>query len=64
MILVQDQGGSEFQAAGILKYAEDLKRGPNTDIGAIDLFEMAYRSPRGKRGSSSDAYAFVGRFDR
>lgn len=62
-IFVQDQGGSEFQPAAILKYVEDLKRGPNTDIGAIDLFEMVISSPRGKRGSSCDAHAFVGRFD-
>ena len=30
-ILVQDQGGAEFQTAGILKYVEDLKRGTNTE---------------------------------
>jgi hypothetical protein len=30
-ILVQDQGGSEIQPAGILKYSEELKRRPNTE---------------------------------
>jgi hypothetical protein len=27
--LAQGQGGTEFQPAGILKYVEELKRGPN-----------------------------------
>ena len=40
-ILVQDQGGAELQPAGILKYVEDLKRGPNTKIGEKDFFEIA-----------------------
>jgi hypothetical protein len=40
-ILVQGQGGPEFQPAGILKYVEDLKRGPNAEIGPIDIFEIA-----------------------
>ena len=40
-ILVQDQGGAEFQAAGKLKYVEDLKLGTNTEIGPKDFFEMA-----------------------
>ena len=31
-ILVQGQGGAEFQPAGILKYVEELERGPNTGI--------------------------------
>jgi len=39
--LVQDQGGAEFQTAGILKYVEDLKRGTNTEIGPKDFFEIA-----------------------
>jgi hypothetical protein len=30
-ILVQDQGGADVQPAGILKYSEELKRGPNTE---------------------------------
>ena len=42
-ILVQDQGGAEFQPAGILKYVEDLKRGANTEIGPKDFFEIASR---------------------
>ncbi len=39
-ILVQSQGGAEFQTAGILKYVEDLKRDPNMEIGPKDIFEM------------------------
>ena len=40
-ILVQVQGGTEFQPADILKYFEELNRGPNTEIGTKDIFEMA-----------------------
>ena len=40
-ISVQDQGGAKVQPAGILKYSEELKRGPNTEIGPIDFFEIA-----------------------
>jgi len=40
-ILVQGQGGAEVQPAGILKYSEELKRGPNTEIGTKDIFEIA-----------------------
>jgi aminopeptidase N len=40
-ILAQGQGRTEFQPAGILKYVEDLKRGPNTEIGKKDFFEIA-----------------------
>ena len=40
-ILVQGQGGTKFQPAGILKYVEDLKRGPNAEIGPKDFFEIA-----------------------
>jgi hypothetical protein len=40
-ILVQSQGGSEIQPAGILKYSEELKGGPNTEIGPKDIFEIA-----------------------
>ena len=39
--MVQDQGGAKVQPAGILKYSEELKRGPNTEIGPIDFFEIA-----------------------
>ena len=39
--MVQDQGGPEFQPAGILKYVEDLQRGPNAEVGPIDIFEIA-----------------------
>jgi hypothetical protein len=40
-ILVQYQGRTELQAAGIHGYVEDLKRGPNAEIGPKDFFEMA-----------------------
>jgi hypothetical protein len=39
--LAQGQGGVEFQPADILKYFEELKRGPNTEIETKDFFEMA-----------------------
>ena len=35
------QGGTALQPAGILKYVKDLKRGPNTEIGQKDFFEIA-----------------------
>jgi hypothetical protein len=40
-IFVRDQGEAEDQPEGILKYVEDLRRGPNADIGRKDFFEMA-----------------------
>jgi len=40
-ILVQSQGGLEFQPGGILKYFEDLKRELNTGFEPKDNFEMA-----------------------
>jgi len=40
-ILVQVQGGTESQPADILKYFEELKLDPNTEIGTKGLFEMA-----------------------
>ena len=43
-ILVQAQGGIALQPAGILKYVEDLERGPNTEIGPKDFFETASRN--------------------
>ncbi len=43
-ILVQGQGGAEFQPAGILLYVEDLKRGHNAGIGPKDFFEIASNS--------------------
>jgi hypothetical protein len=41
LILVQDQGGREFQTGGILLYFEDLERTPNADIGPKNFFEIA-----------------------
>ena len=41
-ILVQAQGGATLQPAGILKYVEDLERGPNKEIGPKDFFEMVF----------------------
>jgi hypothetical protein len=41
-ILVQAQGGTAMQPAGILKYVEDLERDPNNEIGTKDFFETAY----------------------
>ena len=53
-ILVQYQGRTEFQppplagqTAGPAKGGiEDLKRGPNAEIGRKDIFNMAYRRPQ------------------
>ena len=36
-IPAQDQGGAEFQPAGILEYVEDLGGGPNAEIGPEDI---------------------------
>ncbi len=40
-ILVQDQGGREYQTGGIRRYFEDLIRTPNAEIGPKDFFEIA-----------------------
>ena len=40
-ILIQVQGGTEFQPADILKYFDELKLDPNPEIGTKGLFEMA-----------------------
>jgi hypothetical protein len=40
-ILVQGQGGREFQPGGILLYFEDLERAPNAEIEPKDFFEIA-----------------------
>ena len=45
-ILVQDQGGAKSQPAGILLYFEELRRGPNTDIGPKDHFDKASHKVR------------------
>ena len=41
-ILAQDQGGAKSQPAGLLLYFEELRRGPNADIGAKDIFERVF----------------------
>jgi hypothetical protein len=46
-ILVQYQGGAKLQPAGILKYSEELKRRPNTEIELKDIFEMASKNREG-----------------
>jgi len=38
--LVQNRGGTEFKTAGNLLVVEDLKRGPNKDIGPKDIFGL------------------------
>jgi hypothetical protein len=40
-ILAQGQGWTQFQPAGILKYVEDLKGEPNTEIEEKDFFKIA-----------------------
>jgi hypothetical protein len=37
----------EVQPTGILEYSEELKRGPNTEIGPKDFFEMASNKREG-----------------
>jgi hypothetical protein len=39
-IWVQGQGEIEWQPADILKYFEELDRGPNAEMGIKDIFEM------------------------
>jgi hypothetical protein len=46
-IFVRDQGETETQPAGILKYVEDLRRRLNADIGRKDFFEMASNNVSG-----------------
>ena len=41
-ILGQGQSGIEFQRSDIFKYVEDLKPGPNTEIGEKDFFDIAF----------------------
>ena len=55
-ILVQDQGGGEVQPAGILKYSEELKRGPNTEIGPKDFFEIASNKREGSNAAGHFSY--------
>jgi len=40
-IFGQNQGGPDFQPAGILKYVEDLKEGANVEFGQKDYFKIA-----------------------
>ena len=40
-IWAQYRGEADFQPADILKYFEDLKRGPNAEVGPKDIFEIA-----------------------
>ena len=60
-ILVQDQGGAKVQPAGILKYSEELKRGPNTEIGPKDIFEMASKKREGSNAVGHFSYPVLRR---
>jgi len=42
-ILFQDQGGTKFEPADILRYFEELKRGANAEIGTKDFFTIAFK---------------------
>jgi hypothetical protein len=57
--LVQGRGGAEVQPGGILKYSEELKRGPNKEIGPKDFFEIAsnYFAGSGLRMSEVSCFA-------
>jgi hypothetical protein len=57
-LLVQGQGGADVQPAGILKYSEELKRGPNTEIGPKDFFEIAYSELATVVVAKSNIYLF------
>ena len=60
-ILVQGQGGGEFQSEGILKYSEELKRGLNTEIGPKDIFEMASKKREGNNAAGHFSYPVLRR---
>jgi hypothetical protein len=38
--------GTKFQTAGILRYVEELKRGPNIEIETKDFFEIASKKEK------------------
>jgi len=61
-ILVQSQGGSKFQPAGILKYVEDLKRGSNAGFGPKDIFEITSIFP-GRYTMSKHSHSFTDEYD-
>jgi hypothetical protein len=60
-ISVQDQGGAKIQPSGILKYSEELKRGPNTEIGPKDIFEMASKKREGNNAAGHFSYPVLRR---
>ena len=60
-ILVQDQGGTEVQPTGILKYSEELRRGPNAEIGPKDIFEMVFNKREGNNAAGHFSYPVLRR---
>jgi hypothetical protein len=60
-ILAQGQGVGEVQPAGILKYSEELKREPNTEIGPKDIFEMASNKREGSNAAGHFSYPVLRR---
>jgi hypothetical protein len=53
-ILAQYQGRADLQTGGIHRYVEDLKRGPNAEIGPKDFFEIASSRSRSLVESKRD----------
>jgi hypothetical protein len=45
----------------ILKYSEELKRGPNTEIGPKDIFEMASNKREGSNAAGHFSYPVLRR---
>jgi hypothetical protein len=68
-ILVQDlppkeagqERGGEVQPEGILKYSEVLKRGPDTEIGPKDIFEMISNKREGSNAAGHFSYPVLRR---
>jgi hypothetical protein len=60
-ILVQGQGVAEVQPAGILKYSEELMRGPNKEIGPKDFFEIASNKREGSNAAGHFSYPVLRR---
>ena len=61
-IFGRNQGASENQPAGILKYVEDLKRGCNAEFGRKDFFEIASNLMAKKAASGNlDLYVLIDR---
>jgi hypothetical protein len=65
--LVRGQGGAEVQPAGILKYSEELMRGPNKETcpplagWPKDFFEIASNKREGSNAAGHFSYPVLRR---